>query len=175
MALAIFLGLAAYVLIYSGFKGANPLDTLTSAFTGEEVKQTLSSKGVSTASPQGHEALSGIGGVAANVTRSHAFFNDAASRFPYVANLGVLVIKKISGSSVWSQHSYGNAVDIGVANMAVGDDVAAWAKRQAGVRNVLWRVPDHFDHVHVDFEPPWCGSPYSDPHPCGSGESPGQG
>lgn len=44
MSLAIGLILGAYVLIYSGIKGANPLDVLTSAFTGKPVESSLASR-----------------------------------------------------------------------------------------------------------------------------------
>ena len=39
--------------------------------------------------------------------------------------------------------------------MALGDQIAAWAeqnKELLGINNILWRVRDHFDHVHIDFK-----------------------
>jgi hypothetical protein len=50
-------------------------------------------------------------------------------------------------------HPSGHALDIMIgANMGLGDAIAADVRKQAsrfGVRYVLWRVPSHFNHVHV--------------------------
>ena len=50
-------------------------------------------------------------------------------------------------------HPSGHALDIMIgSNMSLGDTIAADVRAQSarfGVRYVLWRVPDHFNHVHV--------------------------
>ncbi len=49
-------------------------------------------------------------------------------------------------------HPSGHAIDIMVADMGLGDVIAADVRSQAGrfgVRYVLWRVANHFNHVHV--------------------------
>lgn len=49
-------------------------------------------------------------------------------------------------------HPSGHALDIMVADMGLGDTIAADVRNQSGrfgVRYVLWRVPQHFNHVHV--------------------------
>ena len=49
-------------------------------------------------------------------------------------------------------HPSGHAIDIMVGNMSLGDTIAADVHSQAGrfgVKYVLWRVKDHFNHVHV--------------------------
>lgn len=49
-------------------------------------------------------------------------------------------------------HPSGHAIDIMVGNMGLGDTIAADVKSQAGrfgVKYVLWRVANHFNHVHV--------------------------
>ena len=48
-----------------------------------------------------------------------------------------------------SDHPSGYAVDFMVDSRREGDRVAAAARRTPGVKYVLWRVEDHFDHVHV--------------------------
>lgn len=64
----------------------------------------------------------------------------------------------------WSQHAayepqygyHGNALDI-MEDSPVGlDGVAAWleARRsEFSIRQILWQVAGHYDHVHVDFWP----------------------
>lgn len=50
-------------------------------------------------------------------------------------------------------HPSGHAIDIMIgANMGLGDMIAGDVRSQAsrfGVRYTLWRVKDHFNHVHV--------------------------
>lgn len=49
-------------------------------------------------------------------------------------------------------HPSGRAIDIMVPNMGLGDAIAADIRSQSGRFNVsyiLWRVAQHFDHVHV--------------------------
>lgn len=50
-------------------------------------------------------------------------------------------------------HPSGHALDIMIgSDMALGDTIAADVRAQSGrfaVRYVLWRVPNHFNHVHV--------------------------
>ena len=49
-------------------------------------------------------------------------------------------------------HPSGHAIDIMVGDMGLGDAIAADVRSQAGrfgVRYVLWRVANHFNHVHV--------------------------
>lgn len=49
-------------------------------------------------------------------------------------------------------HPSGHAVDIMIGNnMGLGDMIAADMKSNGnfGVKYVLWRVQDHFNHVHV--------------------------
>lgn len=49
-------------------------------------------------------------------------------------------------------HPSGHALDIMVPNLALGDSIATDIRSQTarfGVRYVMWRVPAHFNHVHV--------------------------
>lgn len=49
-------------------------------------------------------------------------------------------------------HPSGHALDIMVADMGLGDSIAADVRSQSGrfgVKYVLWRVADHFNHIHV--------------------------
>ena len=59
-----------------------------------------------------------------------------------------------------------------VPNLATGDQVAAWLtanRARHGTGTILWRVKDHFDHVHVEGLPKQRGIP-----PCAGG-TPRQG
>lgn len=94
--------------------------------------------------------------------------------FPTV-RVGAWNCRKIAGKPLWSQHSYvqrtplyqGNAADVFPTNPAQGDQIAAFIRRPeyaAVVKTVLWRVKDHFDHIHFDTWPEGVGTP-----PCAGG------
>lgn len=50
-------------------------------------------------------------------------------------------------------HPSGHAIDIMIgSNMGLGDTIASYVRNNTGtygVKYVLWRVQDHFNHVHV--------------------------
>ena len=86
-------------------------------------------------------------------------------RFPRVTNMGIYNCRKIAGSSSWSQHSWSNALDIGVPNRDYGNQVNRWLEQRKGRLNIehkLWWVADHYDHIHMDWFPNHTGVP-----PCG--------
>lgn len=82
---------------------------------------------------------------------------------------GIYVYKHIAGSSSWSDHSYvnnpahwcGRAIDVHPQTMAIGDLIKAKAMAEPAIANalryLLWRVPDHYDHLHFSMDDP--GSP----------------
>lgn len=84
-----------------------------------------------------------------------------------VSSLGIYNCRKIAGSSTWSQHSWGNALDIGVKDKATGDKVVKFLHRQLrhteqyrfNIEHCLWWVENHYDHVHIDFSPNYTGTP----------------
>lgn len=93
----------------------------------------------------------------------------AAQAFPIVGGNGLCpnawnLIQYIQGSYPAVQsiggvradplpdHPSGHAVDIMVGTLGLGDAIAADIRNQSGrfgVKYVLWRVPNHFNHVHV--------------------------
>lgn len=100
--------------------------------------------------------------------------DDVVDEFPTV-RVGAWNCRKIAGKSTWSQHSYvqrnplyqGNAADIFPTSPAQGDQIAAFIHRSeysSVVKTVLWRVPDHHDHIHFDTWPEGVGTP-----PCAGG------
>jgi hypothetical protein len=48
-----------------------------------------------------------------------------------------------------SDHPSGYAIDFMVDSKAEGDRVARAARATPGVKYVLWKVKNHFDHVHI--------------------------
>lgn len=87
------------------------------------------------------------------------------------------VVRTIAGSTSWSQHAYGNAIDAFGSSIRL-TAVASWAWRNSSkwsVRTIIhnrrvwtsynptWRtytgVNPHTDHVHLDFNPKWEGTP----------------
>lgn len=88
--------------------------------------------------------------------------------------VGAWLCRRIAGTFTWSQHAYteeeygylGNAADVFPDTQATGDRVAAFIRSEYAeiVKVVLWRVRDHFDHVHYDTWPTGIGTP-----PCKGG------
>ena len=91
--------------------------------------------------------------------------------------VGAWNCRPIAGTLIWSQHAYtenpetgviyeGNAADIFPTNLLVGDQVHGFIQRNYPdtVAHLLWRVKNHFDHVHVDTWPQGYGTP-----PCRGG------
>lgn len=69
--------------------------------------------------------------------------------------------RKIAGSTTYSQHSWGNAIDI-LGPTKTLDEVAFWLQEhrdQLDIRVLLWRVKNHYDHIHIDFWPKGYGTP----------------
>jgi hypothetical protein len=87
------------------------------------------------------------------------------ARFPGLTNMGTHVIKNVAGTSTPSEHSYGNAIDIGGTGKTLAE-VASWAVAHAaklGLSQVIYQtsiwtsesgwhpytgVP-HTTHVHL--------------------------
>lgn len=73
--------------------------------------------------------------------------------------------RKIAGTLTWSQHSWANALDIFLPVRDL-DELAPLLRAEFGphIAHLLWRVKDHFDHIHLD---PWPQG-YAKP-PCAGG------
>lgn len=61
--------------------------------------------------------------------------------------------RRIAGSWTYSQHAWGNALDIFPISKAEGDRIYAWYRDNRNVRTALWWRKDHYDHIHLDFWP----------------------
>jgi hypothetical protein len=94
--------------------------------------------------PEAHAVpMSGMGGVCPNAS---ALANYIANNYPGVQSIGGV------RSDALPDHPSGHAIDIMVGDMGLGDAIAADVRSQAGnfgVSYVLWRVANHFNHVHV--------------------------
>jgi len=84
---------------------------------------------------------------------------------------GFWLCRRIVGTFTWSQHAWsegnyeGNAVDI-FGSVKTLDQVYYYVHSEFSeiAKTVLWRVKNHFDHVHVDTWPTGFGLP-----PCAGG------
>ena len=99
-----------------------------------------------------------------------------SAEFPGVRNVGIDCCRRIKAGACdptidtgrgWSQHAYGNALDIGVPDRATGDRVYSWLIRNRlrfGLGTICWRdrggcnAADHQDHIHVE-GPKMSGTP----------------
>ena len=99
-------------------------------------------------------------------------WRDVSWRFPGVTNMGIDNCRRIAGSSSWSQHAWGNALDIGV-DRELGDRVYRYLvsnRTRLQLGTICWRNfggcdPDaHQDHIHVEGLPKRRGTP-----PCAGG------
>lgn len=82
--------------------------------------------------------------------------------YSLITGIGQYNRRKIANTNTWSQHSWANAPDIHVQSLADGDIIYAWLvqnKAALGIRNILWRVTNHYDHLHVDVWPKGVGTP----------------
>lgn len=87
---------------------------------------------------------SGVNGLCPNAV---ALMNYIANTYP-----GVTAIGGVRPDRLPDHHS-GHALDIMIgSNMSLGDTIAADVRSQSGrfgVKYVLWKVPQHWNHVHV--------------------------
>lgn len=86
----------------------------------------------------------GVSGVCPNAS---ALASYIASTYPGVQSIGGIRPDRLP------DHPSGHALDIMIgSNMGLGDSIAADIQSQSqrfGVKYILWRVKDHFNHVHV--------------------------
>lgn len=90
------------------------------------------------------------------VAMAEAVLKAIERRFPEAYSLGIFDPRNIRGTSTPSEHAYGAAVDVGVGSNRLGDAIYRWLMRprvqeRFGYTNVLWEVPDHWDHLHIGF------------------------
>lgn len=94
--------------------------------------------------PGGPVPTVGMGGLVPNATALAAYI---ASTYPGVQAIGGVRADPLP------DHPSGHAIDIMIgSDMALGDAINADVQSQAGrfsVAYTLWRVPNHFNHVHV--------------------------
>lgn len=86
----------------------------------------------------------GMAGVCPNARALASYIEDT---YPGVLSIGGVRPDRLP------DHPSGHAIDIMIgANMGLGDAIAADVRSQTerfAVKYVLWRVPEHFNHVHV--------------------------
>lgn len=86
----------------------------------------------------------GINGLAPNAV---ALVHYIRATYPSVHSIGGV------RADALPDHPSGHAIDIMIGgNMSLGDSISADVKAQSsrfGVKYILWRVADHYNHVHV--------------------------
>ena len=86
----------------------------------------------------------GMGGLVPNAWALAAYISNT---YPGVQSIGGV------RSDPLPDHPSGHAIDIMIGwDMSLGDAISADVRNQAGrfgVSYTLWRVPNHFNHVHV--------------------------
>ena len=90
---------------------------------------------------------SGFGGVASHVARAGHLLQEM------FGVEDVIGVASRPGNPT-SDHPRGYALDF-MVDRSTGDALAAYAEENSetlGVSYVLWRVADHYDHVHISFE-----------------------
>lgn len=93
--------------------------------------------------------------------RVMAYLGALNKEFPGWTNYGICNCRYIAGTHTWSQHAYCNAVDVHFGTMSQMDEVYKYFNARRGqfaIATLLWRVPDHYDHVHADFQPQNAGT-----------------
>ena len=89
------------------------------------------------------------------------FREEVFRLWPNLVDVGYYNRRYIAGTTRWSQHAYGNAQDLG-GDIQLLDLVHQWIlaeKTRLKARTVLWQVPNHYDHIHIDFNPKKTGIP----------------
>ena len=85
--------------------------------------------------------------------------------------IGTVAVRFIEGTTTWSQHAYGNAVDF----MVAGEEhrrIAFFLDANRSGLDIAHLLADpyfpsplgnHYNHVHADFYPQWGGTPPGHP------------
>lgn len=88
---------------------------------------------------------------------------EVTARWPQVRDLGICNCRRQRRNpNKWSQHAYGKAWDAGVPDLATGDAIYRYLttnRVRLGVGKILWRIPDHFNHLHIEEANTGVGTP----------------
>ena len=186
MPLAIIIGFIGWLFLDGAIRGKHPLagpieayggtpppppgsgSQVTVAPGGEDTSPSTVTTGRNTPprpGPNGGGGSGGSGGVSGGKRQGLAWanhvFNETKRAFPLVTNGGICVCKKISGTNIWSDHSWCNAVDI-MCSGAYGMKVYHWLLARKGEFNIAYvcfqnlggcNAADHMNHCHVSFAP----------------------
>jgi hypothetical protein len=173
--IALAAAFAGYLLIYAGLKGVHPWCPVVTAFGGTcppppgstSVLSTGTTRGATAVAPPlvgGHVGQGGASGPGGLTERAQAFLDAVRQRFPGAVYQGGFQCRPIiphngGTSDEWSEHAWGNAVDIDGPDEGTEQAIMAFAESNRfvfGVNNVIGpgsAVPS----VHVDFLPSHAG------------------
>lgn len=108
-----------------------------------------------------------VGGATPAVARCIGVVFAAFGEMP----IGVVAVRFIEGTTTWSQHAYGNAVDF-MCSGELHRRLAFFLDANRGGLDIAHLLADpyfpsplgnHYNHVHADFYPQWGGTPPGHP------------
>ena len=107
----------------------------------------------------------GAGNISPNAARYAGVINSVFGNLP----MGFVSRRNVAGTTSWSQHAFGNAVDVMTgANTGLRQAVSAFSdvhRELLSIAHLLadpwFKSPrgDHYNHVHADFNPQGTGTP----------------
>lgn len=116
---------------------------LKSSIAASVVAATVGAVGLTGAGNAAAFPEYGMGGLCPNAS---ALANYISANYPGVQSIGGVRQDRLP------DHPSGHAIDIMIgSNMGLGDMIASDMRSNGnfGIKYVLWRVKDHFNHVHV--------------------------
>lgn len=107
----------------------------------------------------------GVEGLSPNAARYMAVIRTVFGNLP----MGTIARRNIKGTNTWSQHAFGNAVDVMTGtNTALRQAVANFSNVHRVLLSIAHLLADpwypsplsnHYNHVHADFNPQGTGTP----------------
>jgi hypothetical protein len=128
--------------------------------------------------PLAQVSAPGAGKTAGGLTAAAANYMAVIKKnFPQITGYGTIAVRNIAGTNTWSQHAYGNAIDVMTgASTAMRQAVAFFSNQYRRILSIAhlladpwFRSPlgDHYNHVHADFFPQYGGTPPGQPYRSG--------
>jgi hypothetical protein len=128
--------------------------------------------------PLAQVSAPGAGKTAGGLTAAAANYMAVIKKnFPQITGYGTIAVRNIAGTNTWSQHAYGNAIDVMTgASTAMRQAVAFFSNQYRRILSIAhlladpWfasPLGDHYNHVHADFFPQYGGTPPGQPYRAG--------
>ena len=119
----------------------------------------------------------GAGKVGSITAAAANYMATIKKNFPQISGYGTVAVRTIAGTNTWSQHAYGNAIDVMTgASGALRQAVAFFSNQYRRILSIAHLLADpwfasprgdHYNHVHADFFPQYGGTPPGQPYRAG--------